>query len=233
MYKIDCEEKDINIRMRLSKVIDHFLEVAVESGGGQRLLAARYSEHNNVQLFSGGLQNLMIMVALNFIYNDLGAADGNFVLRNLMNALGFMNFIVGVSCVIGGPKSSFSPDGLIWVALAGWCVFSTISLQDLYDQKGDSARKRHTAVVLGDPECRVMIITGILLGSTLITSYLEIIFQAMVLGQVFLTLLIATKALFNRTIPADKGTFKLWSLWLLMLYLLPTFVSPHFSLGQL
>lgn len=173
----------------------------------------------------GGLQESFVMMALNWIYNDLGAANENFWLRNLMNALGFMDFIVGATVVIGGPGAALSRSGWVWVSMMGGCIFTTISLQDLYDQDGDSARGRKTApLVLGDFSCRMMVSAGLMAWSFAAPFYVGVTLPN--LGVlVMLALVIISRTFVFRSAICDRCTFKVWCLWIVALYSLPA--MPH------
>lgn len=176
----------------------------------------------------GGLQESFVMVTLNWIYNDLGAANENFWLRNIMNALGFMDFIVGASVVAGGPGSVLSRSGWIWVAIMGGCIFTTISLQDLYDQDGDSIRGRKTApLVIGDFPCRVMVSVGLMVWSFAAPLYLGITLPKLS-ALLVLALVIIGRTFAFRSTKDDRCTFKVWCLWVVVLYSLPAMPSGLF-----
>ncbi|KAJ5179267.1 hypothetical protein N7492_002477 [Penicillium capsulatum] len=171
--------------------------------------------------FAGGLQESYVMIALNWIYNDLGAANENFWLRNLMNALGFMDFIVGASVVAGGPGAVLSHSGWLWVAMMGGCIFTTISLQDLYDQEGDSLRDRKTApLVLGDLTCRVMVSVAVLGWSLATPFYLGFTLPKLAI-LMLLSMTIVGRTFAFRSAASDRRTFKIWCLWIVVLYALP------------
>lgn len=169
----------------------------------------------------GGVQESFVMMALNWIYNDLGAANENFWLRNLINAFGFMDFIVGATVFVAGPGAALSRSGWIWVAIIGGCIFTTISIQDLYDQDGDSTRGRKTApLVLGDLLCRVMASVGLMMWSFAIPFYLGVTLPK--LGALLmLALFIITRMFAFRSAACDRCTFKVWCLWIVVLYSLP------------
>ena len=171
--------------------------------------------------FAGGWQESLVMMTLNWMYNDLGGANESFWLRNLLNALGFMDFIAGASVVIGGIDSRLSTAGYTWVAMMGGCVFTTISLQDLYDQEGDSARDRKTMpLVLGDWPCRVITATGIVLWTGIVAVYLAVEW-CVLSGLLMLAIVIAGRCLVFRSAASDRRTFKMWCLWIVVLYALP------------
>ena len=180
----------------------------------------------------GGFQESLIMVTLNWIHNDLQGGDENFCYRNLLNALGFMDFAVGASLVLGGPMASISSEGRIWIAIMGSCVFFTISVQDLYDQAGDEARKRSTApLVLGDLPCRISVAVCTIVFSLAAPYYLRVSVLAQ-LGTVLLGLIVSGRTLILRSVASDRYTFKFWwSMWILVLYALPILSPCSSKLG--
>ncbi|KAJ5099716.1 hypothetical protein N7532_006717 [Penicillium argentinense] len=172
--------------------------------------------------FSGGFRESVVMAVLNYIYNDCGVANEHFILRNLMNAFGFMDFVAGASRVIAGPQSSFSALGLLWLATVGAFVFSTISIQDLYDQEGDSARNRLTApLVLGDWKSRIMTAGAIMVCSLTIPPLFGIRSLAVLICWNAMGFTIAVGVLLSRCVKRDKENFTLWCAWLVLLYMLP------------
>ncbi|KAJ5577415.1 uncharacterized protein N7459_006379 [Penicillium hispanicum] len=174
----------------------------------------------------GGLRETLIMVMLNWFHNDLKGGDENFWFRNLLNALAFMDFITGASLILGGPRAMISPAGHIWTAIMGSCVFCTISVQDLGDQAGDEARGRHTApLILGDLPCRVIIAVCAMICSLGAPFYLQVPALAHI-GVLLLGLVVSGRTLFLKSVASDKATFRIWwSLWLVVLYALPTVSS--------
>jgi len=169
----------------------------------------------------GGVEESLLMVPLNWVYNDLGGADENFVARNLLNALGLMCFSVGATRVLQGCDPALSSAGLLWIAMTGGCIFTTISLQDLYDLEGDLLRGRRTApIVLGGTNSRVINAVMVMFWSIVIPAYLQL--RRSVLGiTLAFGLVIAGRTIRFRSVAADKATFQVWCVWMAMLYTLP------------
>ena len=107
----------------------------------------------------GGLGPSLTLIGLGFWYNDFGGADSHCIVRNLINALGYLSFSVGATEValndhtqsgIGNLLLS-NPVALKWHIIIGFIVFTTVQIQDLQDQEGDSMRGRKTVpLVFGD-----------------------------------------------------------------------------------
>ena len=189
----------------------------------------------------GGLLQCATLIALGFWYNDARGADVSFVIRNLINGLGFMCFTSGALHVALSPSqwqafARLDGQGLPWLAIIGAIVFTTVQTQDLYDQAGDSARGRKTLpLVIGDASARWVTAAWMVLWGVLSPSYWGWL-QGGNSGVLFwsgaymavLACIIAVRVLIFRSVPSDKRSFLLWNLWLVSQYGLPLCVS----LGQ-
>jgi hypothetical protein len=182
----------------------------------------------------GGLGQCITLIGLGVWYNDARGADASCILRNFINGLGFMSYASGAVQLELGPsqwQSFIRVDrmGLLWLAIIGAIVFTTVQTQDLYDQAGDRARgPKMLPLVIGDASVRwvtaaLMFFWGII--SPRYWGWLQID-QSTVLFwsgtyMAALACIIAGRTLMLRTVPADKVTFLLWNLWLVSQYALP------------
>ena len=72
------------------------------------------------------------MNTLVYMYNDLGGADESFVVRNLINAAGFVCYSAGATRVAcGHGQCSLNEKAYRWLAIVGGIVFSTLQMQDM------------------------------------------------------------------------------------------------------
>ena len=79
------------------------------------------------------------------MYNNLGGADENYILRNLINTCGFVYYSRGATIVAAGyGHYELNQTAYPWLALVGAVVFSTLQMQDMADMEGDAARGRRT-----------------------------------------------------------------------------------------
>ncbi|MCJ1237515.1 hypothetical protein MMC14_005501 [Varicellaria rhodocarpa] len=93
----------------------------------------------------GGISLTVALVPLIWIYNDLGGADENWLIRNALNAGGLMCFGLGAMTIAADPKQyDLTNKAYIWAAMIGSVVLTTVHSQDLPDMDGDSARGRKT-----------------------------------------------------------------------------------------
>lgn len=169
-----------------------------------------------------------MLTVLTWIYDDLGAADEGMVLRNFVNALGFSGFSSGAAVVACGPPGSFEPNGTAthWLIMMGLMIFTTLQVQDMYDQEGDAARGRKTApLVLGDRAARWTIVVPV----TVFSLFCPAFWGLSVYGYLFPVVLggvIDFRTLTVMGVKADRLTFKVWCIWGISLYALPL-VKDH------
>ena len=160
------------------------------------------------------------------MYNDLGGADEDFVIRNIINGFAFAAYSSGATRVVGGYTDahfSLNTAGFQWLALVGAIVFSTLQVQDLKDQEGDRARERSTApLVLGDGLARWTIAIPVIFWSVACPAFWDLGYWGFVL-PVSVGCMVTARVLLMRSRRADVATWKAWSAWMIVLYLLPLF----------
>jgi 4-hydroxybenzoate polyprenyltransferase len=171
-------------------------------------------------LWLGGVVETVALMVLTWMYNDLGAADEVYVVRNFVNALGFMCYSAGSLNVAAGDYA-LTPKAYTWLIVIGLIIFSTLSMQDLPDVEGDTVRGRMTApIVHGDIIARYTIALPIFCWSL----YCPYFFQAILFGytsSITIGGYLAFRILYNRGISSDKISWKLWCVWTMVLYALP------------
>ena len=78
-----------------------------------------------VSTYLGGLFESLAMMSLTWMYNDLGGADENYIVRNLINACGFVCYSSGATIVAAGyGQHELNQKACIWLAIVGAIVFS-------------------------------------------------------------------------------------------------------------
>ncbi|TGO77364.1 hypothetical protein BELL_0111g00090 [Botrytis elliptica] len=177
----------------------------------------------------GGLDECIIMLVLTWMYNDLGGANENYFLRNILNALGFMCYSSGSTTVAAGYGIwDRNERSHIWLAIIGAIVFSTLQIQDMPDMKGDLARGRRTLpLVHGQRIARVSIALPVLFWSFVCPFYWELNLWAYAL-PVVLGSTLAGRVLLLTTTHADRLTWKLWCIWVMaLLYDLSKVYAGH------
>ena len=172
-------------------------------------------------LFLGATTEVFLLIALTWMYNDLGGGDQNLFVRNVINALGMSCYASGAAVTMCREECALTMTGYTWIAIIGMVTMMTIQVQDLSDQEGDAARGRRTLpLVLGDGFARCTIGIGVLGWSVCAPFFWKANIKAYVPSLVIGGIL-TWRTLLLRNVEADKGTWKLWCLWMISLYLLP------------
>lgn len=173
-------------------------------------------------VYLGGLTQCMILILLGWIYNELGGSDENFVIRNMINAAGFVAYGSGAMAIALGPTGfSLSEGGYRWFQIVGAVVLTTVQMQDMLDQAGDKARSRKTIpLVIGDQPARWTVAIPTLFWSFFCPSFWRLhaigyIAPAVVGG------LIVFRVFSAKSVHGDKVTFRIWNFWMVVLYFLP------------
>ena len=98
----------------------------------RRLLLAIIPIAILITFYIGGIEETIVMNTLVYMYNDLGGADENFVVRNIINAAGFICYSAGATRVAcGHDRYSLNDKAYQWLAIIGGIVFSTLQMQDM------------------------------------------------------------------------------------------------------
>ena len=170
----------------------------------------------------------MALLILTWIYNDLGAGDEYFFVRNTTNALGFMAFSAGAAKILCDfPRHQMNYTFYQWLSLVGAAIGFTIQVQDMEDQKGDELRNRMTMpIVLGDRITRWVNAFSIVPFSVALPCFWKLNLMGYIV-PVCLGTVIAVRTLLWRSMVWDKQTFQLWCLWLMTIYILP--LIKHFE----
>ena len=173
-------------------------------------------------LYLGGIEETVALMVMTWMYNDLGGADENYVVRNLLNGVAFMCYSSGATLVACGfGQHTFIPSSYTWLGIVGGIVFSTLQMQDLADQEGDRARDRGTLpLVHGDGIARWTVAVPVMFWSLLCPTYWKLSPYCYAL-PVITGLTVALRVLILRSVASDLVTWKLWNVWITGLYLLP------------
>lgn len=174
----------------------------------------------------GGLKQCLALVFLGWWYNDLGGANYSCITRNFINACGFLSYASGATEVASRSElldSPFKPTAWPWFLIIGAIVFTSVQTQDMYDQPGDSLRGRKTVpLVVGDHYARLSIAIAMTCWSVVCPTFWHLgpgtYAMSMITGAI-----VTFRTLTKRSVPADKLTFRIWNLWMVILYLMPLF----------
>ena len=149
-----------------------------------------------------------------WIYNDLGGADENWLIRNALNAGGLMCFGLGAMTIAADPKQyDLTNKAYIWAAMIGSVVLTTVHSQDLPDMDGDSARGRKTIpLIYGESVARYSVAVGIVFWSVACPLYLGIQIQGY-MPTACIGGCIVFRTLRCRSLSSDRSNWKLWCVW--------------------
>lgn len=188
----------------------------------RRLLLAVLPIGFVITMYIGGMEETVAMMALTWMYNDLGGADESYLVRNVINAFGFMCYSSGATLVAcGHGQYTLNREAYRWLAMVGGIVLTTLQMQDMSDQEGDLARSRGTIpLVLGDSAARWSIAIPVTFWSLTCPLFWKLHPSVCVLPLV-LGGVVSLRVLFLRTVDGDKVTWKFWNVWISCLYLLP------------
>ncbi|MCJ1230511.1 hypothetical protein MMC12_007185, partial [Toensbergia leucococca] len=190
----------------------------------RRLLLATIPAVWIITIFLGGLKETSLIIGLTWMYNDLGGADENGIVRNVINALGFVVFSSGATRIASGHgQFSLNEAAYQWLAMQWAIITSTMQMQDFKDQKGDLARPggRSTApLVLGDWVARWTIAVPVLVWSVICPLFWAVDIYGYVV-PLALGNFVAIRVILLRNVDADRSTWMLWAVWLVSLYMLP------------
>ncbi|OOF90237.1 hypothetical protein ASPCADRAFT_179452 [Aspergillus carbonarius ITEM 5010] len=201
----------------------------------QLMLALDVAAVGTSMLLRGGLAPCLTLLGLGYWYNEARGSDDGFIVRNLINGLGFVSYLCGAAqLALGSARwAQFIADGSpgpLWIGIIGAVVTTTVQTQDMYDQVGDQARGRRTLpLILGDGPARwVTAIAMGIWGPACVWFWGGTPTTTSIVGAVLgvgLAWAIALRCVTVRSPSDDKTTFRLWNLWLVSLYALPLLVG--------
>ncbi|MCJ1230010.1 hypothetical protein MMC12_006681 [Toensbergia leucococca] len=189
----------------------------------QVLIKCLYPVTISASLWLGGLYPCLALHILTYWYNELGGGE-TWLLRNLLNSSGYLSFIAGaIQVAMHSQSLEYTGMALKWFALIAMVISTTMHIQDLYDQEGDRLRDRKTVpLVFGDVRARHSIVIGVMawsiIGPAVLKQNILGFMPTVAMGAIVATRLLDES---KRSVSDDKRTFKLWSLWIISLYLLP------------
>ena len=187
----------------------------------KRLMLIFYLFALGLSSVTGGLKQSVTLVFIGTWYNHFAGADSSYLVRNLINALGYVCFTSGAMEVALGFSLPVKTRLVEWFGVIAAVIFTTVHLQDMYDQLGDRIRGRRTVpLVIGDGPARWMTAITMIFWGYLCPRFWHSAMRVTALS-VLLAGTVAARCLMLRTIEADRLTFKLWNMWMTLVFLLP------------
>lgn len=175
-----------------------------------------------LSLFIGGLKETVAMLILTWMYNDLGGADENYFLRNLINACGFICHGSGATIIAAGYRDhELQGNAYTWLSMIGGVILTTLQVQDIPDMAGDAARGRRTfPLVHGEWIGRCSVAIPVLIWTFVCPAFWQLGYVGHAL-PVAAGSLVVFRILTKKSVSADETTYKIWCCWLTIVYVLP------------
>lgn len=181
----------------------------------------------------GGFWQCIGLMGLGYWYNDLKGGDRRCVVRNFINACGYLCFTSGALLVGSDGTAPFlRVEAYQWFMILASIIFTTIQTQDLHDQAGDSLRRRATVpLVIGDSLTRYTLIIPLLFWSFVCPIFWQLRFESFIL-PIILAAIMGLRYVLKRSPEEDKLTFYIYNLWIISLFSLPC-IGRYTKRGEL
>ena len=187
----------------------------------EHLMLAFYLLAIITTLMTGGVKQSVGLIILGMWYNNFAGGDNSPFIRNLINACGYICFTSGALEVALGVPLPWEMRLLRWFGIVATVVFTTVHLQDMYDQSGDRMKGRKTVpLVIGDRLARWSIAVAMVFWGFVCPSYWHGENVTLSLSAL-LAISIAARIVMFRTANSDQLTFKIWNAWMTLVFVMP------------
>ncbi|KAF1996803.1 hypothetical protein P154DRAFT_547785 [Amniculicola lignicola CBS 123094] len=173
-----------------------------------------------LSLAMGGHRQAFALFLLGVWYNDFGGARGP-LKRNFINASAYVCLASGAMEVALSRSQPLSLEHSSWFVVIWLVVFTTGHTQDMSDQAGDVLAGRRTLpIALGDTKTRYLTLGFMCSWAVACPVYWNAPISFFALLSC-LGVLVGFRSVTKRTVEDDKTTFRLWNLWMVLLYASP------------
>ncbi|CAI6336426.1 unnamed protein product [Periconia digitata] len=172
----------------------------------------------------GVFPHYAVFTYLAVYHNDFGGSDAHGVIRNALNAAGFVCFFSGALKVVIGAGNPLSPMVHQWIGFFALALLTTIHAQDFRDVEGDELRERSTITTLvGESSARWILSVMTVFWSLFLPRWIGVEFcgGTIVAGSGCSVALMTVKGLGQRNAWLDSVMYRAYNVWLLGLCLLP------------
>ncbi|KZT21919.1 hypothetical protein NEOLEDRAFT_1072671 [Neolentinus lepideus HHB14362 ss-1] len=162
------------------------------------------------------------LVILTIVYNEFEAHRRHWVIRNIVNALGFCSFEAGATLIAGSDTSKLDIVA-VWSILASTGIFATtIHTQDFKDVDGDRAIGRQTIPIVYGKHARWTVIGPLLLWSAGLSVFwgLDVAASA---AFVLLAMFVGVQYIIGKTVKDYQLAFYWYNVWLTIAHALPAY----------
>ena len=185
------------------------------------LMLLSYSLATTTAIFSGGVKQSIGLAILGTWYNNFAGGDKSCLVRNFVNACGYVCFTSGAMEVAIGTPLPLGAHLVRWLGIVAAIIFSTVHLQDMYDQAGDLIKRRQTVpLVIGDAQARWCIALTMAFWGWICPCYWNG-GKLLLITSTLMAISIAARGLLLRTVSSDRLTFKLWNAWMTLVFIMP------------
>ncbi|KAI1370585.1 UbiA prenyltransferase family-domain-containing protein [Hypoxylon crocopeplum] len=178
----------------------------------KRIMVVFYAFAHSLDALMGcGLRQSMGLVFFSAWYSRLGGGDSHPLVRNFINAAGYICFTSGAMEVALGTPLSGDEQLAGWFGIIGGVITTTMHIQDMYDQEGDAGRGRRTMpLVIGDVPARWVIAFWMVIWGIFCLRFWDntLMIQGIML---VIAMLVGFRTIMYRTVSSDKTTFVIWN----------------------
>ncbi|ORY16760.1 UbiA prenyltransferase family-domain-containing protein [Clohesyomyces aquaticus] len=201
----------------------------ITSDGSRRVLLAAVPLVLLLNWTLGAWQETLLLFTSTWMYNDLQGCDEDWILRNLLIAVGYGLYSCAALRIMTGSEHSITATGLQWLVIITLVMFITQHICDIKDQEGDRSRGRRSApIVLGDELVRWSVAVPILVSSIISPMFFGLrLWSGMTLSTLIIGSTVAARTMVYRDLKSDKLTWKLWAFWTCWLFALPLAKDPR------
>lgn len=175
-----------------------------------------YSLFFSIKTFYASLS----VVALTYIYDEMGGHSGHWIVRNALNALGFASFEVGATLVAARNRSALDDIAILAIYCSAGVVATTVHTQDFKDVKGDQAIGRRTLPII-HPGFARLAIPVLLLPWSIGLGYRWNLHPTIAIAFTSLGAVTSYRFFVFRSISQDRISFWYYIIWLSIAHLLP------------
>ncbi|GJE90600.1 UbiA prenyltransferase family [Phanerochaete sordida] len=148
--------------------------------------------------------------ALTFIYNELHIDAGFWLLRNVVNGLGFASFECGTTLLAG--RSQEHLDSAAWLAIfhSASILATTIQVQDFKDVTGDARVGRATFPLVSELRARISVFVTVVPWS-IVLAYVWKLDLLPALGFTALGVFLGARFLVLRCVEQDRKSYQIYN----------------------
>ncbi|KAH8120717.1 UbiA prenyltransferase family-domain-containing protein [Phellopilus nigrolimitatus] len=160
------------------------------------------------------VQASVALCILTYVYDEMGAAAGHWLGRNVVNAFGFMSFEVGACLIAGSNRHALDNISGIFA--------TTIQAQDFKDTEGDRLVGRQTLPIIAPATARPTLLLALAAWSVGLSA-LWGLSTAVSLAFNVLAFAVGGRFVAFHSMKADQHSFYLYNVWLSVAHVLPAY----------